>query len=45
MRIPGVYRILDTMSWMRECIKLQEGLEWLKAHAAGIEYGRACEGC
>ena len=42
MRTPRFGRILETMSRMRECVKIKEELEWLKVRKAGTEYSRAC---
>ena len=41
--MPGVERMLEKMPWMRECVKIQEELEWLKVREAGIEYSRVCK--
>ena len=43
LRMPRVDRVLETMSWMRECTSFQEELEWLQACEAGIEHRKTCK--
>ena len=43
MRTQRVGKIIEVMSWMKECVNIKEELEWLKEREAGIECSKVCK--